>query len=140
MACPTPPLRPEPRIRELIDYEGFCGVAGAEQPPVRKVCAERVKRRAERGEASLLPDVRDPGELEKARTEGSTPLPLDQVEARLAELGEWRERPVVVHCHRGGRSERACRILLVAGFADVAALSGGIEAWSLTVDPEVPRY
>ena len=51
-----------------------------------------------------------------------------------------RDRRVVVHCHRGGRSAKASRILQGAGFADVAALSGGIEAWSLTVDPEVPRY
>jgi rhodanese-related sulfurtransferase len=69
-----------------------------------------------------------------------TLVPLSQVEARLGELEAWRERPVVVHCHRGGRSAKAYRILAGAGFTDVAALSGGIEAWSLTVDPAVPRY
>ncbi len=130
----------QPRISELVDYEGFCGLAGAERPPLRTVSAGAVKRRADRGEAFLLLDVRDSDEQEKARIVGATSLPLGQVEARLGELKDWRERPVVVHCHRGGRSEKACRVLLAAGFRDVAALSGGIEAWSLTVDPQVPRY
>ena len=136
--CPVCSERPT--ITELIDYEGFCGMGGAEETPVRKLSAIEVKRIAERREAFLLLDVRDSDEFEKARIEGSTLVPLIQVEARLRELEAWRERPVVVHCHRDGRSAKACRILLRAGFRDVAALSGGIEAWSLTVDPEVPRY
>lgn len=97
-------------------------------------------RIAERGRGLLLLDVREADEFEKAHIEGAKLVPLHQVEARLDELEAWRERPVVVHCHRDGRSAKAARILLGAGFADVAALSGGIEAWSLTVDPEVPRY
>jgi adenylyltransferase/sulfurtransferase len=130
----------KPRIGELVDYEGFCGLGAADREPLRQVSAAAVKRRVERGESLLLLDVRDPDELEKARIEGARPLPLGQLEARLGELEDWRERPVVVHCHRGGRSEQACRVLLAAGFREVAALSGGIEAWSLTVDPAVPRY
>jgi rhodanese-related sulfurtransferase len=47
---------------------------------------------------------------------------------------------VVVHCHHGGRSARACRVLLRHGFEQVRNLAGGIDAWSLTVDPAVPRY
>jgi adenylyltransferase/sulfurtransferase len=136
--CPV--CSAEPSIRELIDYEGFCGVGGAQEPPVRAVSAIEVSRMADRGEPFLLLDVRNPDELQKARIEGSMPIPLGQVEARLGELEAWRERRVVVHCYRGGRSEKACRILERAGFTDVAALSGGIEAWSLTVDPGVPRY
>jgi len=53
---------------------------------------------------------------------------------------EQLERLVVVHCHRGGRSAKAYRIFAGAGFTDLADLSGGIEAWLLTVDPAVPRY
>jgi adenylyltransferase/sulfurtransferase len=127
-------------IRELIDYEGFCGIPGVEETPVRVLSAMEVKKIAERGEKFLLLDVRDSDEFEKARIQGSTLVPLSQVEARLEELQAWRDRPVVVHCHRDGRSAKASRILLRAGFADVATMSGGIEAWSLTVDPEIPRY
>ena len=137
-SCPVCGARPT--ITELIDYEGFCGIGAAEETPVRDLSAIEVKRIAERGEEFLLLDVRDFDEFEKAHIEGSTLVPLSQIEARLSELQAWRERPVVVHCHRDGRSAKASRILLRAGFADVATLSGGIEAWSLTVDPEVPRY
>jgi rhodanese-related sulfurtransferase len=47
---------------------------------------------------------------------------------------------VVVTCHHGMRAARAGRILRQHGFARVENLAGGIEAWSLTVDPSVPRY
>jgi rhodanese-related sulfurtransferase len=47
---------------------------------------------------------------------------------------------VVVHCHHGGRSAKACAQLAAAGFTRVENLEGGIDAWSLTVDPDVPRY
>jgi adenylyltransferase/sulfurtransferase len=136
--CPV--CSAQPTIRDLIDYEGFCGVGDAQDTPVRAFSAVEVKHIADRGEAILLLDVRDRDEFEKAHLERSTLIPLGQLEARLGELERWRERPVVVYCHRDGRSAKACRILLGAGFTDVATLSGGIDAWSLTVDPDVPRY
>jgi rhodanese-related sulfurtransferase len=67
-------------------------------------------------------------------------VPLPELEARLAELSEWKARRVIVHCHHGARSARACEILAKAGFTDLCNLVGGIDAWSLTVDPAVPRY
>ena len=67
-------------------------------------------------------------------------IPLDELAGRVGELEEWRGQEVVVHCHHGGRSEKACRVLRDAGFGQVSSLDGGIEAWSVTVDPEVPRY
>ena len=84
--------------------------------------------------------MREPAEYERARIEGSLLIPLGQLESRLGELADWKERPIVVSCHVGGRSARACRLLLERGFRDVTNLDGGIEAWSLTVDPSVPRY
>ena len=56
------------------------------------------------------------------------------------ESAAWRERDVVVHCHHGGRSEKACRLLAANGFQRTSSLDGGIEAWALTVDPDTPRY
>ena len=56
------------------------------------------------------------------------------------EIESFRNRPVVVHCHHGPRSRRAAKLLLARGFAQVEELTGGIEAWSVTVDPGVPRY
>ena len=111
-----------------------------EAPAIDEIAASQVQARRERGEGFLLLDVREAAEREKARIEGATWIPLGELAARLDELDAWRERPVVVHCHHGGRSLRAARALRERGFAQVANLTGGIDAWSLTVDPSVPRY
>jgi adenylyltransferase/sulfurtransferase len=129
-----------PTLTRLVDYEGFCGVPAAREQPLVELSADAVRRRGAPGREFLLLDVREPAEIEKARIEGSCRIPLGELAARAGELEAWRERPVVVHCHRGGRSARAARLLEGLGFRDVANLSGGIEAWSLTVDPSVPRY
>ena len=99
-----------------------------------------MRDRRDRGDAFLLLDVRDPDEYARAHIEGATLVPLAELENRLDELADWREGPVVVHCHHGPRSARACEILLESGFRRVEDMAGGIEAWSLTVDPAVPRY
>jgi adenylyltransferase/sulfurtransferase len=130
----------QPSITELIDYEGFCGVPAQGEAPASEVAAAAVHEARGRGDDFLLLDVREPREHETARIEGSLLIPLGQLEARIAELSAWRDRRVVVHCHHGGRSARACELLRQHGFRDVANLVGGIEAWSLVVDPRVPRY
>ena len=63
-------------------------------------------------------------------------MPLGQLEARLGELDAWRRKRIVIHCHHGGRSARACALLRDRGFERVENLAGGIDAWSLSVDPE----
>ena len=107
---------------------------------MKEVSATEVQVARDRGDELLLLDVREPAEWETAQIEGARLLPLGELEARLSELHDWRERRVVIHCHHGGRSAHACEVLQAAGFRDVANLAGGIEAWSLTVDPAVPRY
>jgi rhodanese-related sulfurtransferase len=99
-----------------------------------------LKRALASGEDLLLLDVREPSEHARARIEGARLLPLGQLEARLNELDAWRGRRVVVHCHHGGRSAHACLLLREHGFQRVENLAGGIDAWSLAVDPSVPRY
>ena len=58
----------------------------------------------------------------------------------LAELEPHRQGRIIVHCHHGGRSLQVAQYLLKQGFTQVQNLSGGIDAWSQTVDPAVPRY
>ena len=130
-----------PTILALIDYEGFCGVpTGDDANDIPQLSATGLSERLSRGDEFLLLDVREPQEFETARIEGAVLVPLGELEARVGELSEWRDRRVVAQCHHGGRSAAACRILAEAGFTNVANLVGGIEAWSLTVDPAVPRY
>jgi len=129
-----------PTFSKLIDYEGFCGVGRGIEPAAREKSAAEVAAMRARGERFLLLDVREPSERERAHIAGARLLPLGRLEAELGALSEWKDQPVVVHCHRGVRSARAARSLAERGFTEVWSMAGGIEAWSLTVDPGVPRY
>jgi adenylyltransferase/sulfurtransferase len=132
-----------PSVRELIDYEGFCGMPAREgeaADEIQECSAASFAARREAGESMTLIDVREPKEVETARIEGALWIPLGDLEARLDELESMRNQAIVVHCHHGVRSAKAVRLLLAHGFARAENLDGGIEAWSLTVDPSVPRY
>jgi adenylyltransferase/sulfurtransferase len=139
-ACPVCGERPS--VTELIDYAGFCGVPAVEEEKAKVVerSAAEVKAMLDRGEKFLLLDVREPDEYATARIEGSVLVPLGELESHLDGLAEWKEGRVIAHCHLGGRSPSACRLLRARGFHCVESLGGGIEAWSVTVDPDVPRY
>ena len=97
---------------------------------------------AARGASPLVLDVREPWELQTAsvRADGFELLaiPMNTIPARLAELDAGR--PVACLCHHGGRSQRVAMFLAQQGFANVANIAGGIDAWSQERDPSVPRY
>jgi len=136
---PDCPLCGERRtLVELVDYDGLCGVEPAAE--VREKSAAEVAAMRARGERFLLLDVREPEELERSRIEGAEFVQLGRLEAEIERLASWRDETVVVLCHKGGRSARAAGTLSRHGFRDVWSLAGGIEAWSLTVDPHVVRY
>ncbi len=130
----------KPSVTKLIDYQGFCGVPQHGEIAVPELAAFRVKQKLDRGDEFLFLDVREPNEYETAHIDGTRLVPLGELDARLAELTDWKDRPIVVHCLSGARSEKACKLLLERGFSDVTNMTGGIQAWSLTVDASVPRY
>jgi adenylyltransferase/sulfurtransferase len=136
-ACPV--CGEAPTVTQLIDYEGFCGVPreAGEVENVKEIGVEELARMRESGEDFLLLDVRNRDEWDVGRIEGAKLLPLPELPERLAELADWKGRPVVVHCKKGGRSAKACEILAEAGFEDVTNVDGGIEAWAAVVDPDV---
>ena len=90
----------------------------------------------------LLLDVREPWEarLASIRIAGvpAQLLPMGQIPARMGELDPLQ--PIVCYCHHGMRSLQVVAFLQRQGFESVYNLAGGIEAWSLDVDPAVPRY
>ena len=131
----------KPSIHEPIDYEAFCAATSAEQgDAATEIDVAQLRARMDGGDDLLLLDVREPFEWEIARIEGARLIPLGELEGSLGELAEWRDRPIVVQCHHGGRSRQACALLLQNGFARVDNLSGGIDAWSQTIDARVARY
>lgn len=102
------------------------------------ITAEELKKKLDGGAKIRLIDVREPHEFDYCRIEGSESMPL----GRISEWGPTlsQDDELVLLCHHGMRSQRACMLLAGNGFTHVTNLTGGIDQWSLTVDPEVRRY
>jgi adenylyltransferase/sulfurtransferase len=131
----------QPSITELQDYETFCAPPAQEQTgeaPIRSITVAELKQKRDAASAFTLLDVREPHEYDLARIEGAKLIPLNDVSARLDEIGRTGE--FVVYCHAGVRSAFAVGLLQRAGFENVYNLAGGIDAWSREIDSSVPRY
>lgn len=99
-----------------------------------KQLAEQIKD----GTVPTLIDVREPNEFAFARIPGAVLKPLGEFREWAQELD--KNQAYVLYCHTGSRSWQATYLLERMGFTKVINLSGGIEAWSLHVDPSTPRY
>lgn len=107
---------------------------------VRQIDVGQLKSWIDAQQPLLLVDVRQPWEHDTAALPGSVLVPLDQLPDSAGQLQPPEEATVVVYCHHGIRSLSGAAILEQLGFANVVSLKGGIDAWSLRVDPAVPRY
>jgi rhodanese-related sulfurtransferase len=87
-----------------------------------------------------LLDVRQPEEHELVALPDSKLIPLGQLFHRIEELESWKDEEIVVYCHHGIRSQQAISLLRQAGFKNLINLQGGIDAWSVEVDPVLRRY
>jgi sulfur-carrier protein adenylyltransferase/sulfurtransferase len=142
--CPVCGERPT--IRELIDYDEFCGLPqaraleAAERDGIPEITATELKARLDRRDVPAILDVREPHEWDIASLApyGARLIPLDELPARLTEIEDTAD--IVVHCRSGVRSAKALRQLRAAGFERVWNLKGGILAWSDEVDASVPKY
>ncbi|MBI3611116.1 MAG: rhodanese [Nitrospirae bacterium] len=97
-----------------------------------------VKTKLDQGEKIVFLDVREPWEVAINRLDGAVHVPLGELTRRYTELNPAAE--IVVYCHMGVRSLKATRFLKEQQFKNVKNLAGGIDAWSLQVDPKIPRY
>lgn len=107
---------------------------------VRQVTAPAVAAMLGRGDPVLLVDVRQPEEYAFCHLPGSVLIPLGELAVRATEIDPDPGTLVVVVCHHGVRSYKAAAFLQQAGVDNVVSLAGGVEAWSLAVDPALPRY
>jgi molybdopterin/thiamine biosynthesis adenylyltransferase/rhodanese-related sulfurtransferase/molybdopterin converting factor small subunit len=138
-ACPV--CGESPTLRELIDYEEFCGVGPAGDGAVEgidEISVHDLARARERGEEMTVLDVREPHEWAICHIEGARLLPLSELPARMHELDP--ARTYYVHCKTGVRSAKAIDQLRQAGFARLKNLRGGIKAWAEEIDPRMPTY
>jgi rhodanese-related sulfurtransferase len=107
--------------------------------PEIEIDPREVKRRLDAGARLRLVDVREPFEHQQAHIEGAELIPMRSVPQSLDVLGAGGAR-LVVFCHHGMRSLQVVEWLRRQGFEDAASMSGGIDRWSLEIDPTVPRY
>jgi rhodanese-related sulfurtransferase len=106
-----------------------------------EVTVEDVKRRLDAGEKLTLIDVREPFEHQVAQIEGAELIPMQTVPEQLAGLQEKAgEAPLIVFCHHGVRSLNVVNWLRRQGVENSWSMAGGIDVWSLAIDPAVPRY
>lgn len=130
-----------PTIRELIDYEEFCGLRRGELSESDDifVTPQELKSKLDAGEPLLLLDVREPEELEISKfPHPFKHIPLDDLPERVHELDLTSE--IIIFCRNDQRSRLASQMLQRMGFARVKVLKGGINAWAQEIDPSVPQY
>ena len=144
---PNCPLCGEhPTVKELIDYEMFCGMKVEEtqtkETAVKKdeIDALGLKVKMDEKQDFVLVDVREQNEYDMARIPGSILVPLSQLPNRFHELDKYKGKEIVVHCKMGGRSAKAIAFLKQQGFDNLVNMAGGITGWSDQVDPSVPKY
>ena len=111
-------------VTELAAWLKEAGLDGARPPPI-------------------LLDVREPWEVQTASLSGITAIPMQQIPSRIDEINRLADVPdiaIVAICHHGSRSAQVAMFLERQGLGPIHNLAGGMEAWSLEIDPSVPRY
>ena len=110
-----------------------------EQTTYQNMTPQQVKARLAEDSSIRFIDIREVQEHALARIEESELLPMSQAQQWLTTLP--REQEIIFFCHSGVRSEHVASYLAhQLGYTKVANMLGGIDAWSLDVDPDVPRY
>ena len=141
-------------IKELIDYDQFCGIEKptsatgplevtqdklTSQDGIPQITVQELKAKQDRGDKFFLLDVREPHEVPIASL-GAPLIPVGSLEARINEIPVAKDAEIVVHCRSGARSQKAALILKNAGFTHVENLAGGILDWADKIDPTMAKY
>ena len=108
------------------------------QDPELNLTPGQVKEKIDRGENIVFLDVREPWEYQINRLDGAVHIPLGELPHRFKELDS--DLQIIAYCHMGVRSLKATRFLKSRDFKNVMNLAGGIDAWSVQINPNIPRY
>jgi rhodanese-related sulfurtransferase len=107
---------------------------------IPEITVQEAEARLASAQPPRLIDVREADEWALGRLPGAELMPLSEFTDLLPERLTDQAQPLLIYCRHGGRSARATEFLLRQGYTDVTNLAGGIDAWSLEIDPTVPRY
>ena len=121
-----------------LDQHGL--PVGYPHNPDWEITPREYVRRRDAGERMVLIDCRTPAERDLASIAGAVHVPMHDLGSRIESLREHESTPIIVHCHHGMRSLRVARWLREQGFAGAQSMAGGIDAWSESIDPTIPRY
>jgi sulfur-carrier protein adenylyltransferase/sulfurtransferase len=131
-----------PTIKELIDYEMFCGINPEPAQPAMnpdEVTVQEMKRALDDPKLGIkIIDVREPDEYEIAHVNGVPLFPLSTIGQRFTELDPNQQ--YYIHCKAGVRSLKALHFLREQGFKYLKSVKGGITAWSDEIDHSVAKY
>jgi|SRR5215471_9616417 len=97
-----------------------------------------LQQKKKSGEPFLLVDVREQWEYDICRIEGARLIPMRSISANLQQLDV--DQDVICYCHHGQRSLDVAAWLRAQGVETARSLAGGIDRWSMEIDPGVPRY
>jgi adenylyltransferase/sulfurtransferase len=131
----------QPTIKELIDYEMFCGITPEPEPVTNpdEVTVQEMKRALDNPKLNIkVLDVREPDEYEIAHVNGVPLIPLGTLPDRFTELDPNQQ--IYIHCKSGVRSLKAVQFLKEQGFKYAKSVKGGIAAWADEIDASVPKY
>ncbi|MHA7812738.1 MAG: rhodanese-like domain-containing protein [Phycisphaerales bacterium] len=101
---------------------------------------ETAKRHDAGSDEFVLIDIREPEELEVCSIDGAVHIPMGDLVSRINEIDADEDTIIALICHTGRRSLKATLALQEQGLAGTRSVAGGIEWWSLRIDPSVPRY
>ncbi len=104
-----------------------------------EISVTEVKRLLDSGDLLLI-DCREQSEYDQCRIDGSVLIPMNETPEKLDSLKPHQDKQIVIHCHLGGRSMKVTQYLRDQGFDKAQNMAGGIDAWSVEVDPSVARY
>jgi adenylyltransferase/sulfurtransferase len=143
--CPVCGTDPSITSVATFDYGNFCGLDASERKTTNEgvrmsipaITVDELDRMRKEGVEHTLIDVREQNEYDFANIGGQL-IPLGKLPERIDEVPD--KGRVIVMCRSGGRSAQACAILQSAGRNNVENLTGGILAWSDTVDSSIPKY
>ncbi|HTV08907.1 MAG TPA: molybdopterin-synthase adenylyltransferase MoeB [Candidatus Aquilonibacter sp.] len=155
---PECPMCGTHEIKELIDYDQFCGLPKRDEAPaplevsshaniaeapvvdgIPQISVEQLKAELDAGRKPFILDVREPHEYQIVNL-GAPLIPLGQLPARINEIPVGKDEEIVIHCRSGARSQKASLELKSAGFTNVKNLAGGILAWADKIDKTMPKY
>lgn len=127
-----------PTIKELIDYDSFCGVVTAKSSAIKTISVSELNLKMSQEKDFVILDVREPNEHSVNHIKGAIFIPLGELKHRVSELPE--DKIIYIYCKSGKRSESACIQLSELGLKNTRNVIGGIMAWVEEIDGTMNRY